>query len=123
MLQCKKVLFISRQRVVGKTNGSSTYLLDLAATVRRAGLEPHFIQPSPTIAGRLPILALRPEMDVFASHQIRGLLRIGRYFVSPRPRVYFEVARAVVSSLARRLGIKAAWAADRPLPYSIAIPW
>lgn len=124
MLHCKRhVLFISRQRVVGATNGSSTYLLELAGAVRAAGMVPHLVQPSPSVAGRWPVLTMRDEMQLFASHRIRGLIRIGRHFVSPSPRIYFAVVRALVSSLARRLGISASWTADKPLPYAIAIPW
>lgn len=119
----KNVLFISRQRLLGATNGSSTYLIDLARAVRAAGMVPHLLQPSPTIAGRTPLLTLRQEMDVFETHQVRGLVRIGRHFVSPRPAVYAAVLRAGVSAVARRFGLKGGWTADRKLPYSVAIPW
>jgi len=123
MTQKSNVVFISRQRVVGATNGSSAYLLDLAQAVRDAGLVPHLIQPSPSIIGRTPIIKMRPEMDVFASHQVRGLLRIGRRYVSLSPRVYAALARAALAAIARRIGILAPWTADRPLPYSVSIPW
>jgi succinoglycan biosynthesis protein ExoO len=117
------VLFISRQRVVGRTNGSSVYLLDLAGAVRAAGMTPHLLQPSPTLMGRWPVLRLKPEMKVFATHDIRGVWRFGDLVVSRDWRVYLAVARAVVSQVARRLGVTADWAKDRPLPYAIAIPW
>jgi succinoglycan biosynthesis protein ExoO len=121
--QARHVLFISRQRIVGATNGSSTYLLDLAHAVRAAGMIPHLVQPSPTVAGRWPMLTMRAETDVFASHRIRGMVRIGRRWISPVPRVYAAVARAVAASIARRLGVTARWTVDRPLPYAVAIPW
>jgi len=117
------ILFISRQRIVGATNGSSAYLLDLARAARGAGLVPHLVQPSATITGRWPMLTMRNEMDVFATHQVRGLVRIGRRFLSPSPRVYAALARGAVAAIARSLGLSAAWAADRPLPYTVAIPW
>src|SRR5437870_4061382 len=117
------VLFISRQRVVGRTNGSSVYLLDLAHAVRLAGMTPHLLQPSPTMMGRWPVLRLKPEMKVFATHSIRGVWHFGDLVISRDWRVYAAVARALVSQVARRLGVKAGWARDRPLPYSIAIPW
>lgn len=123
MQQPRNILFISRQRLVGATNGSSAYLLDLAAATRAAGMIPHLVQPSPTVTGRVPILTMRPEMDVFATHQIRGLQRVGRRFFSLRKDVYLKAARGVISGLARRFGVKSAWAADRPLPHSISIPW
>ncbi|MEH3045532.1 glycosyltransferase [Sphingomonas adhaesiva] len=119
----RNVVFISRQRLVGATNGSSAYLLDLAKAVRDAGFVPHLVQPSPTVAGRWPVLSLRPEMDVFASHRIRGLVRIGRRFVTPAPHVYAAIARSLVASAGRRLGFSGAWTEDRKLPYAVAIPW
>lgn len=117
------VLFISRQRLVGRTNGSSAYLLDLAQAVRAAGMTPHLVQPSPTLMGRWPVLRLRPETRVFASHSIRSVWRFGDLVVSRDWRVYLAVARALVSQVARRLGVTAHWAKDKPLPYAIAIPW
>jgi succinoglycan biosynthesis protein ExoO len=119
----RNVLFISRQRIVGATNGSSTYLLDLAQAARAAGLVPHLVQPSATVTGRWPVLAMRPEMGVFATHRIRGLIRIGRYFISPAPRVHLAIARSLVAAAARRLGFTGAWTVDRPLPHTISIPW
>ncbi len=119
----RNVVFISRQRLVGATNGSSAYLLDLARAVRDAGFVPHLVQPSATVAGRWPVLSLRPEMDVFATHQIRGLIRVGRRFVTPTPSVYVAIARSVAAGVARRLGLTGGWTQDRPLPYAVAIPW
>jgi succinoglycan biosynthesis protein ExoO len=117
------VLFISRQRLVGATNGSSAYLIDLARAVRKADMIPHLLQPSPSLAGRWPILSMAPEMAVFATHRIRGLFRIGRHFIVPSPRILASVARAALAAAARRLGARGAWAADRPAPYAIALPW
>ena len=119
----RNVLFISRQRIVGATNGSSTYLIDLARAVRAAGMVPHLVQPSPSVAGRWPVLTMRAETDVFATHRIRGMVRVGRHWISPVPRVYAEITRAALAGIARRLGVAARWAVDRPLPYAVAIPW
>ncbi|MEH3101410.1 glycosyltransferase [Sphingomonas adhaesiva] len=119
----KHVLFISRQRLVGTTNGSSTYLIDLARAVRAAGMVPHLLQPAPTLMGRWPMLTLRPEMAVFETHVARGLLRVGNRLISLSPRLYSSVARAGVAALARRAGVQAAWARDRKAPYAVAIPW
>jgi glycosyltransferase involved in cell wall biosynthesis len=118
-----RILFVSRQRLVGPVNGSSAYLIDLARAARNAGFEPHLLQPAPTVAGRWPVLRLRPEMRVFASHHIRGLIRVGDTFVSPRPRVYADVACALAKRIARRAGMTGAWTRDTPHPYAIAIPW
>lgn len=117
------VIFISRQRLAGGTSGSSAYLIDLARTVREAGLEPHLIQPSPTLMGRLPIVRLGREMRLFESHSVRGVWRVGDRLIARDPAVYLAVARALVSRVARRLGVRAAWTLDRPMPYAISIPW
>jgi len=119
----RNVLFISRQRLVGATNGSSAYLIDLARAVRAAGMVPHLLQPSPSLMGRWPMLKLRPEMRVFETHAARGLLRIGKWLVSMSPSVYAAVVRAGLAAMARRAGLRGAWTRDRKAPYAIAIPW
>lgn len=117
------ILFISRQRVIGRTNGSSVYLLDLAQAVRDAGMTPHLVQPAPSIMGRWPVLRLRPEMSVFATHRIRGTLKFGKFVVSLNPKVYLAIVRALIASIARRMGMTSGWTSDKPWPYAIAIPW
>lgn len=117
------VLFVSRQRVVGPTNGSSAYLLDLAQAVRRAGFTPHLLQPSPDLMGRWPWLRLGPELGVFASHRIRGVIRLGRWMIAPDPRVALAGLRGLAGRLSRKLGIDHPMLADRPRPYAIAAPW
>lgn len=117
------VVFISRQRIVGRTNGSSAYLLDLAQAARDAGFTPHLIQPSPDIMGRWPVMRLLPDMTTFESHVIRGVLRSGQWILSCDPSVYLDAFRGAVSHIARRLGLKSTFWADRPRPYSIAAPW
>jgi succinoglycan biosynthesis protein ExoO len=118
-----QVLFISRQRIVGRTNGSSAYLLDLAGAVRRAGFTPHLLQPAPDLMGRWPVMRLRPEMNTFETHEIRGVLRLGAWVLARDPRVALDALRAVLSRLARRSGLSGAWLADRPRAYAIAAPW
>lgn len=119
----RHVLFVSRQRLAGATNGSSAYLIDLARAVRAAGMVPHLLQPSPTLMGRWPVLRLRPEMAVFETHRARGLVRVGGRLVSRSPRLYAAVAWAGLAALARRTGVGAAWARDRKAPYAPAVPW
>lgn len=118
-----RVVIVSRQRLIGATNGSSAYLLDLARTIRAAGFVPQLLQPSPDVMGRVPFYRARPEMDVFAGHRIRGVARIGRWFVSRDPGVWSDAALGVIRSMARRLGLTAPWTRDRPRPYAIAAPW
>ena len=74
----QKICVISRQRLIGAVNGSSTYLLDLVQHLRASGYEPHLLQPSPGVLGRWPVMSLKPEMSVFESIDIRGVFRRGR---------------------------------------------
>lgn len=117
------VLFVSKQRLTGALNGSSAYVLQLARTVREAGLKPHLVQPSPHMMGRRPVLKLSSEMDVFDTHSICGVLKIGNLLFSLNPRAYLSAARAVVSKIARKFGIDNSWTQDRPYPYAPSLPW
>lgn len=118
-----KACFISNQRLIGATNGSSAYLVDLARATREAGFEPHLIQPSPALFGRLPFFRLRPEMSAFASHHVRGARRIGQWMIATDPRTYVAAAGGITRRLARRFGIRAGWTVDRPAPYAVALDW
>lgn len=117
------VLFISRQRLVGATNGSSAYLLALAQAVRDAGMVPHLLQPSPTLFGRTPFFRLGPEMAVFETITIRAAIAIGRWRIVRDPAVFLNALRGIASRLARRIGLRGAMFADRKAPYSISAPW
>ncbi|WP_296718894.1 glycosyltransferase family 4 protein [Erythrobacter sp.] len=119
----KQVLIVSRQRLIGATNGSSAYLIGLAQTIRDAGMEPHLLQPSPAIMGRIPFFRTREDIDVFASHKVRGVTRIGRWFVSRDPAVWRDAAIGAARGLARRIGFTGGWTRDRPRPYAIAEEW
>lgn len=117
------VLFVSRQRLVGRTNGSSAYLLDLAQTCRAQGFEPYLLQPTPRVAGRWPVLRMGNDMQVFASHRIRGLVQFGNLFVAPSLRVWLAAGQAVLARVARRLGMRGRLFADKPFPYVVAEDW
>ena len=114
---------VSRQRLVGRTNGSSAYLLDLAETMRAAGLAVHLLQPTPNVTGRWPVLACRAELGVFASHRIRGLFRVGNLFISRSPKVWAAAGWAVIGRLMRKAGVTHRLFADRPFGYVVAEPW
>jgi glycosyltransferase involved in cell wall biosynthesis len=116
-------VIVSRQRIIGPTNGSSSYLLTIARTLRETGHEVVLLQPTPAIAGRTPILKLGGDMDLFARHSVRGALRIGRTLVFLQPATWLAAFAGVVRKLARRVGVGGQWAADRPAPYSVATPW
>lgn len=117
------ILIVSRQRLAGAHNGSSAYLLQIARSLRDAGHAVHLVQPSPSLMGRRPVLRLAREMDVFASHAVRGVSRFGRLMISRDPRVWLAAARGVLSSLARRAGVTTRWSEDRPAPYAVAETW
>ena len=118
-----EVWFISRQRLVGRANGSSAYLLDFAAGVRRAGLTPKLLQPSPDVLGRWPVLRLKREMAVFETIRHRGLIRVGRWVVARDPKVYAAAALGALAALLTRLGLPAAWLGATPAPFAPAAPW
>lgn len=119
----KRICLISRQRLVGYTNGSSTYLIDLAGALRDAGHSITLISPSVATFGRWPFLLLRPEMLVFDDVHVRGAWKISRRLrIAKDPRIALAAASAIAARLASRLGIKiASW--DRPAPYAGAEPW
>lgn len=123
MPQQRHVIFVSRQRLVGRTNGSSAYLLDLAAAAKRAGMVPVLVQPSPSLFGRVPVLRMKSEMDVFAQHKVRGALRIGRRLIATSPAIWMAAIQGGAAKLTHRAGLNFTWLQDRKAPYSISVPW
>lgn len=118
-----RICLISRQRLVGNTNGSSAYLISVVAALRDAGNRITLISPSTATFGRLPFLVLKPEMDVFDKVHIRGAWRIGnRLYVAKDPRIILAAASAIIARIGARIGLDlSAW--DRPAPYAVAAPW
>jgi len=84
---------------------------------------PVLVQPSPSLFGRMPVLRMRSEMDVFAQHKVRGALRIGRYLIAVSPSIWLTAVEGVAAKLAHRAGLRFAWLQDRKAPYSISVPW
>jgi succinoglycan biosynthesis protein ExoO len=114
------VCLISRQRIIGDTNGSSVYLLSLCRALVAAGFDVHLVSPSPAVFGRWPALVLRPEMAVFKSVQVRGAWRIGGMIVARDPQIAMRAAMTVLARLAARIGI----AVTVPnAAYAIGVPW
>jgi glycosyltransferase involved in cell wall biosynthesis len=117
----RQVCVLSRQRVVGRTNGSSVYLLDLMKAIVDRGTDVHLLSPSPTTLGRWPYIKLSNDLSIFKSVRIRGTWRLGRYYISTDPRRFLRGALAVCDMLALRLGlIKQSF--SKKDPYSIAQP-
>ena len=111
---------ISRQRVVGATNGSSAYLLALAKGLSEIGYELRLVSPSPATFGRWPALPLRPEMSLFGSVAFRGGIRIGSTVVATDPRTLWRALHGAADRLLARHGH--AGSAGKA-PYAIALPW
>lgn len=119
----KNVVIVTRQRITGRTSGSSAYLLDIAGAIRAAGFAVHLLHPSSTMMARTPLIRLSADLSIFASHRARGVLKFGRVMISLSPTTYLAAARGAAAAAARRVGLRAAWTKDRRLPYSVSIPW
>jgi succinoglycan biosynthesis protein ExoO len=119
----KQACLISRQRLIGTTNGSSAYLLGICNVLRENGYRITLVSPNAGTFGRLPFFFLGPEMAVFSDIFLRGAWRIGaRLCIVKDPRVAFAAAKSIIARLAGRVGVNIAdW--DKPAPYVIGAPW
>lgn len=119
----KRICLISRQRLVGSSNGSSNYLLSLMTALREAGHQITLISPSTATFGRMPFLRLRPEMSIFDEIHVRGAWRIGKHlYIAKDPRIALSAAAAILGRFLSRFGITIP-SLDRPAPYAVAAPW
>src|SRR5665213_2300315 len=116
-----QVCILTRQRVVGRTNGSSRYLLDIAAFLAERGFDLHLIVPSPATMGRWPFLKLSNDMAIFASIKCRGTVRIGRYVIACNPGTFLKSALALLDRLLYRNGLIVR-RLSKPAPYAISEP-
>ncbi len=116
-----RIALLSRQRIVGATNGSSTYVLGLAKALTDAGFSVDFIGASPKMFGRWPLFRLRPETKVFATYSVRGGLRTGPIVWSTDPRVALRGGLAAAEILLRKL-IPSFSLGSKPADYAIAAP-
>ncbi len=116
-------MLVSKQRIVGPTNGSSAYVLALAKTIRDSGFDVWLIQPSAQIAGRTPVLRMSDDLTVFARHEILAMERIGHSAIAYSPAVWWGFVTGAFKLIARKLLGNRGFLADRPRPYSIALPW
>ena len=112
---------ISRQRVVGATNGSSAYLLALAKGLAAIGFDVRFVSPSPATFGSWPALPLRPEMSVFRSVAFRGGIKFGSIVVATDAHTLWRAMLAAVDRVVVRAGLGGSGIAKAP--YAIALPW
>jgi succinoglycan biosynthesis protein ExoO len=118
----RQICVLSRQRIIGNSNGSSVYLLGLCATLRRNGYDAHLLCPSPSVFGRWPALWLRPEARIFRSIRVRRALRVGPLLFAVDPATLWRAGVGIAGHLLRRLGLDLA-RLNQPAPYSISQPW
>ena len=119
----RSIVIVSKQRLLGASNGSSTYLLSIARSLIAAGYAVDLIQPSPSIAGRTPVMRLRPEMALFRRHAIRGAVRFGQLVIFLAPAIWARFASGALRMLLRKAGLRGPLVQDRPAPYAVATPW
>jgi succinoglycan biosynthesis protein ExoO len=117
----RQICILTRQRIVGRTNGSSRYLLDIAAFLVERGFDTHLVVPSPATMGRWPFLKLSDDMAIFKSIKLRGTVRIGRYVIARDPKVFLKSALGVLDRFLYRKGVIAR-RLSKPAPYAIAQP-
>ncbi len=117
------VLLISRQRIIGPTNGSSSYIIAIAQAFRKWGMACHLVQPTGRVFGRTPFFRLMPEMDIFSSVSVFKSLRVGRWLIARDPHVWWAAAQGVLARILRKLGFSGGLAEDKVVPPSISLPW
>ena len=118
----RQLHLLTRQRIVGHTNGSSVYLLSLLRSLRDNGFEINLLCPSPAMFGRWPWLKLQPEMAVFKTITARKAIRFGQIVIAGDPRIWISALTAVTGKLLLRCGIRMeAWL--KPAPFNVAVPW
>ncbi|HYD88931.1 MAG TPA: glycosyltransferase [Vitreimonas sp.] len=100
-----RVTLISRQRIVGATNGSSAYVLALAGALSDAGYAVDYLGASPKLFGRWAMLKLRPETRVFDRYLVRGGFRAGNIVLARDPRIWLASAMAVADRALSKVGI------------------
>lgn len=118
----RRACILSRQRVVGATNGSSAYLLGFCESLRNDGWVVDLVCPSPAMFGRWPIFRLLPEMSVFHTISIRGAVRVGSFVVATNPAIAFRAVLAVADRLLGRLNLGLGALAQKA-PHAIAVPF
>jgi succinoglycan biosynthesis protein ExoO len=109
-----RITLLSRQRVIGATNGSSAYLLAIANALQRAGYAVDYIGASPAIFGRWAVLRLQPETQVFDRYLVHGGVRIGNLVLARSWRVWAASAGAVLAAMLGRFGLSTSWSKPAP---------
>lgn len=114
-----RIALLSRQRVVGATNGSSAYLLSIVKALTESGYAVDFIGASPKLFGRWPLFRLKPETAAFASYRAHGAWRFGPLLIARDPRRALAALATAAEKFAAKLKLPTpGW--SKPAEYSIA---
>jgi glycosyltransferase involved in cell wall biosynthesis len=105
----KRITLLSRQRIVGATNGSSAYVLALAGALKDQGYLVDYIGVSPKIFGRWAVFRLKPEIAAFDRYLVHGGARLGNIVLARDPRVWAASALAVLERGLGKLGVAPGW--------------
>jgi glycosyltransferase involved in cell wall biosynthesis len=114
----RQICILTRQRVVGRTNGSSCYLLDISGFLVGRGFDVHLVIPSPVTMGRWPFLKFSEDMTIFKSIKCRGTVRLGRYVVARDPRIALKSVLGLLDRFLYRKGLIPR-PLSNPAPYAI----
>lgn len=105
----RRVTLLSRQRIVGNTNGSSAYVLAIAGALKDASYAVDYIGVSPKIFGRWAVFRLKPEIAAFARYSVNGGFRVGNVVLARDPRVWMASALAVLERGLSKVGVAPGW--------------
>ena len=111
-----RIALLSRQRIVGATNGSSAYVLAIAGALKSAGYKVDFIGASPKIFGRWALMRLRPDLGVFDRYLVHGGVRVGNLMIAADLRVMGAAVLAVLDRALGKLGWTPGW--SKPADYA-----
>ncbi len=106
VLRSPRVTLLSRQRIVGATNGSSAYVLALAGALKKAGYAVDFVGASPKIFGRWAGFRMKPELGVFDRYLVHGGVRVGPFMLSRDPGAWLASALAVTERVLGKIGVR-----------------
>lgn len=112
---------ITRQRLVGPTNGSSTYLMRLMQFAKYQGFALKLIMPSPSVFGRTPFVKIHRELTDLCAVSIRGALTFGDWRIALSPSVWLKgLVGVLIRQLNKKLKLQIK---DNKQPYAIGIRW
>lgn len=100
-----RIAILSRQRIVGATNGSSAYVLAMVGALKSAGFAVDYVGVSPHIFGRWAVLRLRPEIATFDRYVVHGAVRLGDLVIARDPKLWIAAALAVADLALRKVGL------------------